>query len=122
MIDEKKPETGEVGCEAACRLCGAPRPDDINHIWACCGDGPGYGNAIKPEKLACVERRLAELRREHLRILRLRAGLSLRPASELLGWEPKRLGDLEHGRLRATDEEWAIIFGRLSDAANTGAA
>lgn len=46
--------------EDKCRLCGEPRPKDIWHIWACCGDGPGYGDTIKPEKLACVERQLAQ--------------------------------------------------------------
>ena len=43
-----------------CRLCGEPKPGYIDHIWACCSDGPGYGNTIKPEKLACVQRQLAK--------------------------------------------------------------
>jgi hypothetical protein len=46
--------------ETRCRLCGEPRPGNIDHIWACCGDGPGYAYTIKPEKLACAERQLAQ--------------------------------------------------------------
>lgn len=73
-------------------------------------------------EIAGLRAKVAGLRGEHLRALRLRAGLSLRPAAELLGLLPKRLSDLEHGRALATDEEWAILFGRLGDAWNTGAA
>lgn len=69
-----------------------------------------------------AEVELDELRREHLRICRMRAGLSLGPVAELLGLERERLGDLEHGRASATDEEWRSIFSRLADAGNTGAA
>lgn len=52
MSDDKKTEV--------CRLCGAPKPETVHHLWACCGDGPSYGDFIKQEKLACVERQLAE--------------------------------------------------------------
>lgn len=73
-------------------------------------------------KLAAAQQQLDELRREHLRVARLRAGLSLGPAAEMLGLERQRLGDLEHGRANATDEEWRSIFSKLADAGDTGAA
>lgn len=44
-----------------CSKCGEPKPDTIDHLWACCGDGPGYGDVIKPETLACVKRQLADV-------------------------------------------------------------
>lgn len=52
------------GMAATCSRCGHPRPESVNHIWACCGDGPGYGNHIKPETLACRERELEAVRLE----------------------------------------------------------
>jgi hypothetical protein len=109
---------------------GRPRafwmPENI--IAAC--EAQGWRDPLSPRakllaveaELGRVKAELGDLRREHLRASRLLAGLSLRPAAELLGLSPQRLSDLEHGRGRATNEEWAILFGRLDDAANTGAA
>lgn len=65
---------------------------------------------------------LATLRCEHLRVLRLRAGLSIGPASELLGIGREYLAALEAGREGATDNEWQSIFTYLNMATNTGAA
>ncbi len=59
---------------------------------------------------------------ERIRQARLRAGLSLRSAAELLDLEPKQLGDLEHGRAEASAGELARILSKLQDAANTGVA
>lgn len=73
-------------------------------------------------QLTATQSELDGLRREHLRVCRMRAGLSLGPAAELLGLERKRLGALEHGKASATDDEWRSIFSRLTDAGNTGAA
>lgn len=59
-------------------------------------------------------------KQERLRLARLRSGLSLGPAAELLGLSREQLGALEHGRASASDEEWKRIFSKLADAANTG--
>jgi hypothetical protein len=65
-----------------CSRCGAPKPETIHHLWACCGDGPGYGDMVKPEALACVKRQLraaeSELAAERAR------GRELRQAGEML--------------------------------------
>ncbi len=43
-----------------CNRCGHPKPEHIDHLWACCGDGPGYRDIIKPETVDCLRRQLAE--------------------------------------------------------------
>lgn len=58
----------DVGMSEHCRLCGESRPEHINHIWACCGDGPCLVGEIKPEQLACVKRQLASAKAELERV------------------------------------------------------
>jgi hypothetical protein len=50
-------QTDDGANGAKCELCGHPKPENIHHLWACCGDGPCLAGEVKRESLDCVTRR-----------------------------------------------------------------
>lgn len=82
-----------------CRRCGEPKPANIHHLWACCGDGPGYGDHIKPETLACRERQLEQA---EAKVTRLTAALT--DMTGKLQEAGKQIGEAEGREMLAQGE------------------